>query len=578
MADPDQGGPRTTTGRFAKGHTGNAHGRPRKSAIRADSTDLVQVPSQSAVSSQIRHDGYVNRVSGHGTNRDARTFTNFCPSVVTDDQARDLRRSEFICKGIIERMPEEAMRRGWHLKLEDKGLAEEVMAYTEDLGLDEYLVEAWQKEREAGGAALFPVVDGAQGDLSEPLEEGQIGTIKALHLLEPRELYPLEWHSDLTDREWSRPSLWQMSPMASGGAAWYGTQPIHSSRLIIFPGERSSRLVQFGQLPGWGDSALTPVQQVLNDFGLAWGSAATLLQRHGKETWAVEGLADMLRQKNGLEQFDRHVASSQLAWSVLRMNVIDAKGRIERSTGTLSGVHELLGEFKQLVAAAAETPVGILMGNASAALHTGDDDTRAWYATVQKRRKKRFLPQHRRGVMLCMMAGHSPTRGKVPKIWSIEYPPLWEPDEKAHAERLYVDMQRGALAVSSQIASADDVAESFYKGDTYSGDIVIDWERREAQAQLAQQDPTQIEQDPEAMDALGRGGQATADENLNDLHPDELAELADLQAEFGDDAEPSAAAERTDQADDLDDEDEGEITDAELAQLELDGQDDDVWE
>jgi hypothetical protein len=229
-----------------------------------------------------------------------------------------------------------------------------------------------------------------------------------------------------------------------------------------------------------------------------------------------------------------------------RMNVIDSKDRVDRSTGTLSGVPETLGEFKQLVAAAAETPVSILMGTTSSALRTGDDDTRAWYATVQKWRKKRFSPQHHRALRLCMLSGDSPTGGELPDLWSIEYPPLWEPDEKTHADRLLVDMQRAQIAINCGVASADDVAEAFYGGDTYSGDIVIDWDRRAAQKKINDEAGTQLQQDQAAMAAMGRGGAAEddeaeptgptgADDPGDDLSPEEREELAALRDEFGTD-------------------------------------------
>jgi phage-related protein (TIGR01555 family) len=493
-------------GQFKRGVSGNPNGRPPK--IRHDAADPAGAvsPPRSVTAQQIRQDSWTNPITGHGTNRDARTSTGFSIDVVTDLEAIALRRSEFLCKRIVEALPEYALRRGWTMKAEDKDLAEKIHADTEEsgLGFDEMLISAAQKEREAGGAAIMPVIDGAQGDLSTPLDEGAIGRITALHLFEPRELWPLEWYTDLGNPKWSRPSIYQFTPFASGRVSYLGMQPIHESRLIIFPGARVTRQTQPGQRESWGDSALTPVKRVLSDFGISWGSAATLLQKHGKETYEVDGLANMLRQKDGLEEFDRHVAAMELAWSTLRMNVIDAKSRVSRATGTLAGVHEMLAEFKELVASAAETPVSIMFGTAGAGLRTGKDDQDSWHETVERYRTKRIRRPHEQLLRLFLLSGAGPTGGIEPKMWSIEYPPLSSPNEKEHADRLYTDMQRAQLAIASGVASADDVAESFYGGDTYSGDIVIDWQRREAQKKIDEEAAAQLQQDQAAMDALGR--------------------------------------------------------------------------
>ena len=461
--------------------------------------------------------------------------TTFRGRVIDDLTALDLRRTEFLAGRIIEAIVEEGMRRGWALKVEDKEIAEGVHLYCQDRNLDEMLVEAGQKEREAGGAALFPVLDGAQGDLSTPLDEGSISTVHAFHLLEPRELLPIAWETDLTKPGWRLPSMYQLVPLSTGtGITGLAGVAIHASRLIVFPGRRFTPQPQFGQRTGWGDSALSPVWTVLSDFGISWASAATLLQQHGKETLELDGFAQMMSSKDGEAEFGRWLDAMQQAWSVLRMNVIDRKSTISRSTGTLAGVHELLGEFKALVAAAAETPVPILMGRDGTGLNAGDEDTRTWYSSCEKYRGKRMAPRHRQAIRICMLAADSPTQGEIPDLWSIEYHPLFAPTEKEVAETRKTDAERAAILISNGITSVDDVAESFFGGDTYSPDIVIDWERRRAQAEV---DVAQAEQDPGALDALGGGEDPEpSDDELDDL-ADEDEEDVTLDDEEGDDEE-----------------------------------------
>lgn len=501
--EPKQG----KTGRFAPGISGNPRGRPRRDS--ADQPSATTALATAAARPATRRDGWINSESGHGTARDRRTLTRYGVDIVTDLEALQLWRSEFLAATIIEQGPREAFSRGWHLKCENKELAEQVSEQAKQLGATKAVVEAAMKENAHGGAAIFPVLSGALGDLSQPLDEGAIASVDALHVFEPQELLPAEYYGDIRFPKFRRPAVWRLIPLSSGRVGFVRPELIHESRLIILPGTRVSEQTQPGQREGWGDSALTRPRSVIADFGLAWGSAATLLHQHGKETLELDGFEDMMGHADGLEEFDRHISAMGMAWSTLRMNVIGAKSRISRATGTLAGVSDVLNEFKVLMAAASRRPVSVLMGQSQSGLRTGDDDTRTWYKTVEADRADRWHHVLERIIRLLLLATAGPTSGREPKTWSIDYPALWSPTEKEVAETRKIDMDRAVAAVTAQIISADDVAESFYGGDTYSGEIVVDWGRREAQAKIDDAQAEQLNQggfDPETEAALGRSG------------------------------------------------------------------------
>ncbi len=543
---------RTSTGQFRPGVSGNPNGRP---PMRRDSA----APTTSAAPQpRSRRDGWINSSSGHGTHLDRRRLTRYGVDIVTDIEAQQLWRSEFLAAAIIEQGPREAFSRGWHLKCEDKEIAEAIAEDVKRIGATRAVVDAAMYENALGGAAIFPVLSGSLGDLSEPLDERGIASVDALHVLEPQELTPSQWYSDIRQPKFRRPMTYRFIPLTVGRAGFVSTVEIHESRLIILPGTQVSVQTQPGQRLGWGDSQLCRPWSVISDFGLAWGSAATLLHNHGKETLEMDGFANIMAQSDGVQEFDRYLDAMWNAWSTLRMNVIDGKSRISRATGTLAGVSDLLNEFKILMAAAARRPVSVLMGQSQSGLRTGDDDTRTWYKTVESDRADRWHHPLERIVQLLLLATTGPTGGQQPELWSIEYPPLWAPTEKEVAETRLVDMQRAKIAVDEGIASADDVAESFFKGDTYSGDIHVNWERREAQAAIAQQGAGDLS--PEDREAMGRAG---ADEE--ELSDDDLAELDKLREEFG--TEDGA----DDEESDLDLDDEEDTTDGE----DLDNNEDD---
>lgn len=493
----------STRGRFSKGASGNPQGRPRKDAA---STALVrQNRNANPDGTLTRRDSWINHAAGHGTHRDRRRLTRFGVDIVTDIEALQLRRSNWLAAAIIEDIAKEAWKRGWHLKCEDKELDVAICKQAEHLGMDATLIEAAAKSEEAGGSAIYPVLSGAQGDLSEPLNESSIVSIDALHVFEPQELTPVDYDGNLNSAGFRKPSSWRLTPLNTGRSGYVSPTVIHASRLVIFGGVKVSPQTQPGQREAWGDSCLCRPWEVISDFGLAWGSAATLMHEHGKATWLKDDLLSMLSQADGLDQLDRHFAAMNMAWSTLRMRLADGKDKIEQSTGTLAGVSDVMNAFQTLMAAAARRPVSKLFGVGSTGLRASDDDTLNWHATVEGDRKMKWAHGHERIVRLMLLATSGPTGGKEPKSWAVEYHPLHSPTDSEIATTRKTDMDRAAEAVGTGIASADDVAESFYGGDTYSGDIKINWERRKAQAAVDQATPDDMTE--EDMAAIGRDGE-----------------------------------------------------------------------
>lgn len=501
-----------------------------------------------------RQDSYQNKFTGHGTARDKRVFTRYGTEIVTDQEALDLWETEFLAARIIEAEPEEAYRRGWTFKHKDEELAEEIWNWADELGVEGAMVDAREKERALGGSAIFPVLDGALGDLSEPLDWNSISDVKALHVLEPRELQAIAFYESLDERGWSMPSMYMFQPLTSGFGNTFGSQPIHASRLIVFPGLRVSRQIRPGQRLGWGTSVLTRPKQVLADFGLAWASAATLLHEHGCGVLAMDEYAELMATAEGEEIVARRLATMLMSKSSLRALVIDSKDKYDKQASSLGGASELLNEFKVLMSAASDgMPVSVLMGQAPGGLRTGDDDTRTWYGNVERRRAKKLRPRHAHVMKFLLNSGSGPTGGKEPDHWSVEYPSLWSPSDAETATTRKTDMDRAVAAVGAGIASADDVAESFYGSDQYSGDIHINWNRRKAQAAAAQVGVDDI--GPDDMAAMGAGEQG-------DLTDEERQQLEALQSEFGtEDGEPEPAEPEDDEEDDFGTEDEPDYAD-----------------
>jgi len=450
----------------------------------------------------------VNAFLGHGTSRDRRTVTTHRTCNVGDIAAIDLRRGNWLAARVCELIDADAYRRGFELKLDDKEQAEQVMAAVEALCIGKRAMAAGQMERTCGGAVLFPVLDGALGDLAEPLEleDGpRIATFRAIHLLEPRELVPVEWYADITSDKFRRPSHYRLWPLSGGGGtAGARTVIVHESRLAIWPGLRFTEETLPGQRLGWGDSVLNRVADVLADFGLSWGSAATILHNFSQRVFKLKDLTEMLRVEGGEALLQKRVAAMDMVANALRALPIDANDDMINVTTSVAGFADLLIQFAQLISAAADMPMTRLFGMSPAGLNaTGEHDAEGWYERVGARQHEHTYNLEWL-IRLLLLSADGPTGGKEPDVWSIEWRPLQKPSEKEDAETRKLAAEADKIYFEAGVLSSDDIAKSRFGGDTYSRETTVDWKAREAQKKIDEANAAAIAGDTAAMTAMGR--------------------------------------------------------------------------
>lgn len=457
---------------FKKGQSGNPAGRP---------------PAR-----QQRTDSWENVVTQIGTTRDPRRGARHYTRVVSSIEARDLWRTNDLAARIVETHAAEALRRGIELSLGEGKLdeAEEIEAALSEIpgpswvgnGIVPVFTKALQYEAAYGGAAIWPMMQGAQGDLETELNENQIGSIERLRLFEPRQLRPAYYYSDPLHPKNGEPAIYEVIPLSSRGASARGNRAlIHESRLIIFPGIRVSEEEQAGVEIGWGDNKLSRVYQVLADFDLSFGGAAALLAKFSQVVIKLKGLAQAQATN---ADFKQHLEAMNFAGSVLNAWVVDAEDDVSRLAVTMAGLPDTLDKLMLRLAAAADMPVSLLMGQAPAGLQaTGDSDIRFFYDRVEQLRE-RLKPLIERLIKWCLLASDGPTSGNEPETWCVEFPPLWEPNKKEEKETQKAQAEIDKIYVEAGVLLPEEVATARFGGDAYSYETALDTAARNAQADI----------------------------------------------------------------------------------------------
>jgi hypothetical protein len=231
----------------------------RAKAERQTDGSLRAIPAGSESSASSERTAWSTDSPGHGTGRDRRSYTRHRTKPLSDIAALDLARGNWLAKRIVNWLPKDCFRKGYTLNIPGKPeLVKKVMTAIGAAGglrVNRHMKRGGAMARAAGGSALFPVLEGAlprSRSRSISRADGKrILKVKALHLLEPRELHPVKWYDDIENPKFRRPELYELEPLY-GGMNVTKRVTIHESRLLVFPGERLSEEALNGSAVGLG--------------------------------------------------------------------------------------------------------------------------------------------------------------------------------------------------------------------------------------------------------------------------------------------------------------------------------------
>jgi len=406
-----------------------------------------------------RTDSWVNALTGLGTLRDKLTHSQVVPGVkLSDAVLESLFNDDDLAKRIVNKIPRDATRRGFRLRLEGADDDESVevnralMAQMHELGAMSKLREAWIWGRLYGGGAIYLGVDDGQAP-EQLLDETKITRLAFLNVLRRPQLKIAKRFEDVTAEHYGEPEIFEVRRSDVTGAAMINTGTfIHASRLIIFEGTLTATAVNQRADSWWPDSVLQCVHDALRQTATSWQSVAHLISDASQGVLKIANLVDLIAT-NGQEELRTRIQMMDLARSVCRSLLIDAdRESFERVATSFAGLPEMMDRMMQRVAAAAEMPVTLLFGKSPAGLNaTGESDIRGWYDTVADAQTDVLKPRLERLVRILMNASDSATGGSEPDSWTIEFKPLWQPNELEQATILKLKADTHVALVTAQI-------------------------------------------------------------------------------------------------------------------------------
>lgn len=404
--------------------------------------------------------GYMNLLNRYGTQQDSSTaYSYHADGIVPDMELTEQYMENGLFAKIIDSPAEEAVKRGYDFKLDDKTAENFILDELDRLDWEETAATAIKWARLYGGALVVMLVDDGCA-LDEPLDWDGVEAVEELLVYERAVVQP-DYGSLYTynpEKEGKRGSRFRR-PEFYRINSLYGSFRVHESRCLAF---RNGKLPEQGvplQYQFFGIPEYLRIQHALRETITSHSNSVRMLERCVQAIYKMRNLSSLLATEEGEEKVLRRLELIDLARGILNSLVIDAEGEdYDFKSMSLAGVKDIVDGTCNMLSAITGIPQTVLFGRSPAGENsTGEGDMENYYNFVG-RIQKMMLKKNLR-VLLDLLFECGRKKGKINGIpdYRVEFVPLWSLSEeeqanvdavkaatgqtKAATAQAYVDMQ-----------------------------------------------------------------------------------------------------------------------------------------
>lgn len=415
----------------------------------------------------VRADGWENTILGLGGTKDPSAYTRFgTRQPIQETMLEALYIEDHFSARIVEAKVREAMRPGWDLVIpgdpaESASVRDAYAVIEGDLGVGEEMAQGACWGRLLGGAVTVIGADDGTPDLAQPLDEGRIVAVRYLHTYDKRDVQIESYYRDPRNPRFGAPEYFRITPVVPGS----GASPIrvHESRCVMWGGQPTTDRRR-NELGGWDDSVLERCWDALRQAGENYGAVSMLLGRISQAVYKIKGLYSMIAGKQEAV-LNTRMSMLDASRSRARAICLDTEEDFINTTQSVGGIDLLVDKGVLRLAAAAEMPATVLMGQSPAGMNsTGESDLVLWYASVESWRSLELRRRHERIARLVLLSTTGPTKGVEPATWRIEYRPLRMPTAAELAQLDMVRAQTDAIEIDKGIVPPEAVALARHTG------------------------------------------------------------------------------------------------------------------
>ena len=370
-------------------------------------------------------------VSGLGGAKDKAAGQFFCLRIITPDELSAMHRSDWLARKVVDIIPND-MTREWRDWQAEGDQIEAIEKAEAALGVVQKVNRALQLARLQGGSLLYLGIRGQEP--SQPLDVEGIGAgdLEYIHVIPAHGVTEIDRDLDVTSPGYGGPRHYEIAG-ANGRQA-----KIHPSRCIRFTGAPILD-ERFSTTGTWGDSILQVVYDAVQNATSAQAHTAALIPEAKTDVIYMPGLSEYAADSAGQLKLTNRFTYANAAKSMFNMLLLDGTGQSGDGQGekweqkqiSFAQLPELMQQFLQVAAGAADIPVTRLLGQSPAGLNsTGDGDLRNYYDNIAARQRLELTPAL---AVLDEVLIRSALGERDPDIY-YDWSPLWGLSEKDRAD------------------------------------------------------------------------------------------------------------------------------------------------
>lgn len=427
--------------------------------------------------SDLHYDGWSNILTGLGRRgKDKRVSLQATWERLSRYDVEAIYAVDDAAEKVVDDVVDEAFRK--EVKFthdnDDGSFNKEMHDYLKEIHFFDKFTKAAKQGRLYGGAImLFGINDGQDPD--EEVNYDAIRSVDWFEVIHRWDLTVLGTQSDVSKEGFKDPLLYSFVDASISESDLAGIL-FHSSRAVRLDGAKlPNQLYENNNY--FHDSVLTKFLNPLQNWNSAYDSVATLLQDFAAGVFKMKGLAKLVGA--GMDEaVMKRLSLIDMKRSLVKSVVVDAEEDFERKATPLTGIKDVLERMDNRLTSASRMPHTRLLGQGATGnlSGSGESEEKNWHDYVKTKQMGEYKPKMLQALKILLSAKNNPiTKGKWPKGFDVDFPPVKEMNEKDQADIYLKRAQGDQIYIMNQVLDPDEVAVSRFSDDS---EIKIEVENR----------------------------------------------------------------------------------------------------
>jgi len=419
-------------------------------------------------------DGWKNALTDLDmSGRDKQMSAYVVPDLFTNEILEYLYESDDIAARIVDRLPEEMVREGIEIRVDDDPeLTSKAYDELKRHAIDEKLEDALKRSRLYGGAGILVGIDNQKPE--EPLQLDNVPKISFFKVLDKTQIdVDAEVNKDLNSPNFGFPEYYKLiSPDTKTEYSKF-----HYSRFIRFDGVPLPHNIRLKN-NNWGDSIFVRLYNVIRNLNTSNDAVAALIPDFTPAVLKLKNLHEILASGED-ELLRKRLELVMRTISNINAIVLNEDETYERQTTNVSGLADLLKMINNRLVAATDMPHSLLLGESPGASlgEGGQSQTKDWYDHVKNKQESILRPVYTKILDLIFSEKNGISKGQKSK-YSFQFIPLWQMDEKEKAEIRKIMAEADGSYIDRAVITPEEIAKSRFGESGFSVETILDFEAR----------------------------------------------------------------------------------------------------